>query len=212
MPAEFKKIAVLGGTGKAGKYVVKELIRRGYHVRALVRDPGKMDQLYPSLEVIRGDACDYDSVFNLVLQCDAVISTLGPSKKQPDTCSVAAGHIIKATNATNNLRYIEVAGLGINAPGDRKGLTTRILVSVMRLFAASVIDDRQKDYQLLKNSNIMWTIVRCPMIKLTDTSGEVKISLEDSPGHHISAADLARFLSDQVNSDQFIHKAPFVAN
>jgi putative NADH-flavin reductase len=212
MPTGLKKIAVLGGTGKAGKYLVKELIRRGYNVSVLARDPGKMEMSHPSLEVIRGNARDYESVFNLVSKCDAVISTLGPSKKQPDTCSVAVGHIIKAMNAAKNMRYIEVAGLGIDVSGDRKGLTTRMLVSIMRLFASSVIDDRQKDYALLKNSNILWTIVRCPMIKLTDSTGEVKTSPEDSPGIHISATDLARFLADQLNSDMFICKAPFVAN
>jgi hypothetical protein len=73
-------------------------------------------------------------------------------------------------------------------------------------------NDRQKDYELLKNSNIRWTIVRCPMIKLTDLSAHVKTSLKDRPGNHISATDLARFLIDQLNDETFICKAPFIAN
>jgi putative NADH-flavin reductase len=212
MPTEYKKIAVLGGTGKAGKYLIKELIRQGYHIKALARDPGKLKQSGPSLEVITGNAREYQSILNLLSECDAVISTLGPSGNEPDTCSMAAGHIIKAMQALNIRRLIEVAGLGIDTPEDKKGIFTRILVAIMRWFASSVIDDRQKDYELLKNSNIQWTIVRCPMIKLTDLSRKIKTSLEDSPGNQISATDLARFLIDQLKSEMFICKAPFISN
>jgi putative NADH-flavin reductase len=212
MPTRLKKIAVLGGSGKAGKYLVKELIRQGFFVRALARYPGKMQQSDPLLEIIQGNARDYESIYNLISECDAVISTLGPAKNQPDTCSIAVVHIIKAMQALNIQRYIEVAGLGIDATGDRKGYLTRILVTIMRWFASSVIDDRQRDYELLQNSNLRWTIVRCPMIKLTDLSRKVITSLEDRPGNQISATDLARFLIDQLNDEQFICKAPFIAN
>jgi putative NADH-flavin reductase len=212
MSAEFKKIAVLGGTGKAGKYLIKELIRQDYVVKALARDPLKFGQTEATIEAVSGNARDYQSILNLLSGCDAVISTLGPSRNEPDTCSIAVGHIIKVMQALNINRYIEIAGLGIDTPEDKKGLLTRILVTIMRWFASPVIDDRQKDYELLKKSNIYWTIVRCPMIKLTDRIREVKTSLTDSPGNQISATDLARFLIDQLNNEDFICKAPFVAN
>ena len=212
MATAFKKIAVLGGTGKAGKYLIKELIRQGYVVKALARDPRKFGQTDASIEVIPGNARDYQSILNLLSECDGVISTLGPSRSEPDTCSIAAGHIIKAMQTLNIRRFIEVAGLGIDTPEDKKGFLTRMLVTIMRWFASSVIDDRQKDYELLKKSNIQWTIVRCPMIKLTDITRKVKTSLTDSPGNQISATDLARFLIDQLNNESFICKAPFIAN
>jgi putative NADH-flavin reductase len=212
MPKGYKKIAVLGGTGRAGKYLTRELLSQGYSVKALARDPRKIEQSHPSLEVIQGNARDYDSIFMLVYGCDAVISTLGPAKDQPDTCSMAVGHIIKALQSLNIQRYIEVAGLAIDTPEDNKGILTQILVATMRLFASSVINDRQKDYELLKKSNIRWTIVRCPMIKLTYLSGNVKTSLKDRQGNQVSATDLARFLIDQLNDEQFICKAPFISN
>jgi putative NADH-flavin reductase len=212
MPIEYKKIAVLGGTGKAGKYLIRELINQGYIIKALARDPRKIEQFHPSIEIIQGNARDYESILNLLMECDAVISTLGPSRNEPDTCSIAAGHIIKAMQSLNISRFIEVAGLGIDTPEDKKGLLTRILVTIMRWFASTVIDDRQKGYELLKNSNIQWTIVRCPMIKLTDLTRKIKTSLTDSPGNQIGATDLACFLIDQLSNEMFIRKAPFIAN
>lgn len=212
MPTKYKKIAVLGGTGKAGKYLIRELISQGYVVKALARDPRKMELSDPSLSVIQGNAREYEYIHRLLSDCDAVISTLGPSRNEPDTCSIAVGHIIKAMQVLNIQRFIEVAGLGIDTPGDKKGILTRSLVAVMKLFASAVIADRQKDYELLRQSNILWTVVRCPMIKLIDASRNVKTSLMDSPGNHISATDLARFLIDQLNSEMFICKAPFISN
>jgi putative NADH-flavin reductase len=212
MPSGFKKIAVLGGTGKAGQYLTRELIRQGFRVKALARDPGKMGISDPFLEVVPGNAREYESVVALFRECDAIISTLGSARDQPDTCSIAVGHIIKAMQSLNIHRYIEVAGLGINTPEDKKGFMTRILVSFMRLFASPAIDDRQKDYEMLRNSSVQWTIVRCPMIKLTDLNGKVITSLQDKPGIRISAADLARFLTGQLSDETFICKAPFIAS
>jgi putative NADH-flavin reductase len=212
MPTGYKKIAVLGGTGKAGKYLIRELLRQGYLVKALARDPRKIESSGPSIEIFQGNAREYDSIHTLLTDCDAVISTLGPSKNEPDTCSLAAGHIIRAMQALNIQRFIEVAGLAIDTPEDEKGVFTRVLVAIMRWFAAPVIDDRQKDYELLKNSPIQWTIVRCPMIKLTDITAQIKTSLTDRPGNQISATDLARFLIDQLADAKYIGKAPFIAN
>jgi len=212
MPTKYKKIAVLGGTGKAGKYLVRELIRQGYIVKALARDPRKIELSDTSIEVIQGNARNYESILSLLLECDAVISTLGSSGNEPDTCSIAVGHIIKAMQVLNMHRYIEVAGLAINTPEDKKGLLTKSLVTIMRWFASAAIDDRQKDYELLKNSNIQWTIVRCPMIKLTELTRNVNTSLTDSAGNQISATSLARFIIDQLNNEEFICKAPFISN
>jgi uncharacterized protein YbjT (DUF2867 family) len=40
---QFIKIAVIGGTGKAGKYLVKKLINRGFKIKVLLRNPGKLE-------------------------------------------------------------------------------------------------------------------------------------------------------------------------
>jgi hypothetical protein len=64
----------------------------------------------------------------------------------------------------------------------------------------------------LTESNIDYTLVRLPLIELTDKKSELKVSLEDCPGEKISATDLADFLIDQLSETQYIRKAPFIAN
>jgi len=205
-------IAVMGGTGKAGRYLIHQLLKQGYAVKALARHPPKIGQTGPGIEIVEGNARNYDSIHKLLTGCDAVISTLGGSGKEPDTCSIAIGHVLKSMEELDIQRYIDVAGLAIDTPGDRKGFQTRAIVTVLRWFASAVINDRQKGYILLKNSSIRWTIVRCPMIRLTDATGVVKASLTDCPGRKISSTDLALFLIGQLTDEKYICQAPFLAN
>jgi len=54
-------ILVTGATGRVGRQVVQQLIRRGAKVRVLVRDPSKAN-FSPSVEVVKGDLLDLDSL------------------------------------------------------------------------------------------------------------------------------------------------------
>jgi len=54
-------ILVTGATGNVGRHVVKQLVKRGADVRALVRDPAKAG--FPTgVSVVKGDLLDVDSV------------------------------------------------------------------------------------------------------------------------------------------------------
>jgi putative NADH-flavin reductase len=207
-----KRIAVIGGTGKAGKFLVKELVKQEVSIKVLARNPENILGQNPLIEVIPGNALDYNSILKLLTGCDAVISALGPSRSKPDTCSVAVGHIIKAMHELHIKRYIELAGLAIDTPDDKKGWKTRLVVALMKRLFPAIINDRQKGYELLLASDLRWTIVRSSMIKLTDAKRVLKTSLSDSPGGQISATDLAVFLIDQLTDERFIRKCPFVAS
>lgn len=211
MMKPYKKIAVIGGTGKAGKYLIDQLINKGYQIKALTRNPEKPrhDLL---LEKITGDARNYESVFALLQDCDAVISTIGPSKNEPDTCSIVTGHVIHAMQTLNINRYIELAGLAIDTPSDKKGFITKLLVRIMKLVVPAIIADRQKGYRLLTESNLDWTLVRSSMIEQTDSKRLIKTSLLDGTGRKVSSTDLALFMVNQLSDDQFIRKAPFISS
>lgn len=54
-------ILVTGATGRVGRHVVDQLVRRGADVRVLVRDPSKAD--FPrAVTVVQGDMLDIDSL------------------------------------------------------------------------------------------------------------------------------------------------------
>jgi dihydroflavonol-4-reductase len=72
-PALSGKALVTGAAGFTGGYLVRALLERGVHVRALVRDPGKAQFLGDSgVEVVGGDLTKPLEVDKAVAGCDFV--------------------------------------------------------------------------------------------------------------------------------------------
>lgn len=208
------KIAVIGGTGKSGKYLVKQLLKNGYHFKLLVRnlDTFKIESTY--IEIVHGDVSDYDIVSNLIVGCDTVISTLGTGipYSPPNIFSTASKNVIRAMNENGIKRYIVVTGLNVDTPIDEKSPKVKFGTDWMYKNYPKSTADRQLEFELLSESEINWTLVRLPLIALTDERKEVVASLEDCLGGSISATDLANFLIEQLDDTTFIRKAPFIAN
>ena len=61
------KIAVIGGTGKAGKFLVKELVNQGFSIKILLRNSDKLKISSPLKKV--GDVADFVTVYSIQMQC-----------------------------------------------------------------------------------------------------------------------------------------------
>lgn len=67
-----------GGTGIVGNAIAAELVRRGRHVRALVRSPERGRALLPDVvELVQGDVTDKASVARAMASCDVVYHAAG---------------------------------------------------------------------------------------------------------------------------------------
>ena len=206
------KLAILGGTGKSGKYLVNELLGKGFHFKLLLRSPESFQLKSSFIEIVKGDARDYESVLSLVNGCDAVISTLGQPRGETSIFSQATRNVIRAMSQYKINRYVVITGLNVNTPSDKKGPKTKMATEWMKSNYPKTTLDKQVEFDILSKSDINWTLVRLPLIELTDEKRKVIISLEDCPGDKISATDLAYFLIDQLSSDTYIRKSPFIAN
>ena len=206
------KIAILGGTGKSGKYLVMQLLRHGFDLKLLLRNPEGFQVESPLVEVVEGDARDYKSVETLLEDCQVVISTLGQPKGEPAIFSQASKNVLRAMNCFNIERYILTAGLNVDTPSDKKGTKTQMATDWMRTNYPETTNDRQVEFNILSNSEVSWTLVRLPLIVQTEQRSKIVVSLEDCLGDEISATDLAYFLIGQLSDNTYIRKAPFIAN
>ena len=205
-------IAVIGGTGKSGKYLVQNLLDKNYSIRLLLRNPANFTLKDSLIETVKGDARDYDSLKNLIKNCDLVISTLGQPKGEKSIFSDATDNIIKALNDNGIKRYIVTTGLNVNTPFDNKNEKVKMATDWMYQNYPETTSDKQKEYELLTKSNLDWTLVRLPLINLTSESFPAETSLNDCKGETISATDLAKFLVSQINDKTFIKQSPFLYN
>ena len=202
-------IAVLGGTGKSGKFVVHELIRQNIPFRILLRDPASYN--LPAGEIVQGDVRDPEAVSKVSEGCTAIVSTLGQPQGESSIFSQATRNVLAAMRTRKINRYIVTTGLNVDTPLDKKGPVTRAGTNWMKEHYPETTKDKQLEYELLAASDVDWTLVRLPLIGLTEESRPVRTSLEDCPGTGIRAGDLARFLIRQLVDTTYLRSAPFVA-
>lgn len=205
-------VALIGGTGKAGQYVLNYLLAQNISVKLLHRNPDTLQVAHPLLRVVKGDARNAADIQQLLVGCTAVISCLGqPAGEQP-IFSTASTNVLSAMKENAIGRYILLAGLNVDTPTDQKGPQTQAATNWMKQHYPATCADRQAEYEQLAQSDADWTLVRIPMLIQTDELSDTIIDLKDCPGQQISSASLAKFLTDQLTDERYHRQAPFIAN
>jgi len=205
------KVAVLGGGGRTGKFLVNQLLEKGFKVKVLLRNPENFTIRHSDLEIVKGDAID-ERIINLLLEdCQAVVSTIGQRPGEPMVASQATLNVLKAMEEFNIQRYVLLAGLNIDTPFDTKSEKTRMATNWMKTNFPEIQKDRQLTYDLLIESNVDWTLVRVPFIEFTDEKVEIIVNTQDCAGDKISAGTIAAFMIEEMIQYKFLKKAPFIS-
>ena len=205
------KVAVLGGGGRTGKYLVKQLLKNGFSVKLLLRNPDNFTIQNSKIEIIKGDALSEESVSLLLGDCQAVINTIGQRMGEPMVASQATKNVLNAMDAYGIQRYLLLAGLNIDTPFDKKSLKTIMATDWMKTNFPEIQKDRQFTYDLLSSSKIDWTQVRVPLIVFSDESNEISVNLEDCLGDKITALDISKFLVKEMVESNYIRQSPFIS-
>ncbi len=161
---KLRHLLVLGGAGRCGQSVLKQALQHGYRVTALLRDPAKLDDLqHDNLTIDEGDAADEDSITRcLQYGVDAVVSTLGTYIRNDATPMTDITRTLIAVMQSQAVsRIVLMSSMGV---GDSKrwgGLTEQF---VIRFVLRHVLADKTSQEQLLRQSDLDWTILRPPRI------------------------------------------------
>ncbi|MRX69173.1 NAD(P)H-binding [Flavobacterium resistens] len=205
------KVAVLGGGGRTGKFLVDQLLNEGFSLKLLLRNPQNFEIQNSKIEIIQGDALDFESIQLLLKDCQDVVSTIGQRKDEPLVASTVTKHVLKAMKEHGINRYVLLAGLNIDTPFDKKSPKTIMATDWMKANFPIIQEDRQKAYDLLVQSDSNWTLVRVPFIEFNDNSSEIAVNLEDCLGDKISAFDIARFMVKEITESNYSCKSPFIS-
>lgn len=206
------KIAVIGATGRTGQPLVAELLRRGHTVTVLVRDPGKLGDLTPQVQVVTGDSRRREDLDLLVDGADAVVSTLGPTAKEASLHTDTATALVKAMHEAGVRRFVGVSGAGIDVPGDRKSLSASLISKAIQALGGRVVKDKPAEHAVYAASDLDWTLVRPPRLVDGAATGRLEHHAHRSTrSTKITRPDLAAFLADVVAQNLYPRQAPFVA-
>lgn len=205
------KVAVLGGGGRTGKYLVNQLLENGFSVKLLLRNLDDFTIQNSKIEIIKGDAINEESINLLLKDCQAVLSTIGQRPGEPMVASQATKNVLNAMKHNDVKRYVLLAGLNIDTPFDKKGSKTIMATDWMKTNFPEIQKDRQLTYDLLVDCKIDWTQVRVPLIVFSDDSSEISVNLEDCLGEKISALDISKFMVKEMIESDYIRQSPFIS-
>lgn len=206
------KIAIIGGNGKAGRFLVKTVVEAGYEAQMLMRNPKTSTNLHENVKIIQGDATNIDDIRSVLTGCDAVINTIGPAGKGVFIFHKVTSHILTVMREFHMNRYILVSGGSLNVKGDRKSFINKLGAKMFHVFLPNMMEDKYKELDCLQKSDIDWTLVRLPFVVEGISSDEIQESLANMPGMTIRNSDIARFLIRQISDNTYIRKCPFIAN
>lgn len=208
------KLAIFGATGETGRHLVKQALERGHEVTAFTRSPEKLPINSDRLTVVQGDVRNADKVNEAIAGVDAVLSALGPAENKPVfTVTEGTQNILDAMNRYGVERLVVSAGAGVGDPNDEPKLFNHAINFLLKIVSRWVYEDMRRTVDLVRGSHVKWTVVRVPMLTDDEPTGDVKVGyVGKGLGSRLTRADMARFMLDQVESDELVHRAPAISN
>ncbi|MBP6789068.1 MAG: SDR family oxidoreductase [Candidatus Promineofilum sp.] len=209
-----KTLALFGATGRTGRHLLQQALERGYNVRVLARDPGKLAVQSERLVVVRGNLKDAACVEEVITGADAVLSVLGPTSNEP-TFEISRGtaDIMSTMKRQGVKRLIISAGAGVGDPGDTPKLFNKLINVALKATARNVYEDMLKTVDQVRGSGLEWTVVRVPRLTDGPKSGQVRVGMVGKgTGANLSRADMAEFMLKQVNDSRHLRQAPVISN
>ena len=203
-------IVVIGSTGRTGRLVIEEGIRRQHAMTAFTRRPDGLADVVGLRMVVHGDGRNLEDIRRAVRGQDAVISIVAPAGRGPTTViSDVARAELSAMREAGVRRIVTVSVSAI------EGRRPWILINLVRWLLRKPYADFARMERLVATSGPDWTIVRPPYLSNGRTTGRVRSQvggkeLAHGP-YHISRGDLAATLLDLAEDSQHLGQVLLVS-
>ena len=209
------RLLIIGASRGIGLETARQALEAGYRVRAFARSTAANLNSNSSLEHIRGDALNVEDVKKALVGVDVVIQTLGVGIgelfRPVHLFSEATEILIGAMKTQKVKRLICVTGFGA---GDSRASISCLQRLPFQVVFGRAYDDKSLQEQLIKDSELDWTIARPGVLTSGRRTNHYKILSEASQFRNgiISRANVADFLVRQIVDQTYIHKAPVLVS
>jgi putative NADH-flavin reductase len=204
------RLAILGATGRTGRYLAAWALENGHVVSALARDPDQLSLTAPggernaavraappggpghrnpqeterspgpALKVTRGDALDSAAVASVIDGADAVFSALGP--RGAKTPGLLTGAAANITGAMGKTGASRLICLSAAGAYISGDPNMNWLVKAIlpRVLAGQFADVRGME-DVVRNTDLDWTLVRATRLVNSPGSGRYRVSPDYPP-------------------------------
>src|SRR5947199_3493196 len=205
-----RNVVVIGSTGRTGRLVLDEGLRRGHSMTAFTRRPDGLVGVRGLRAVVQGDGRNLDDIRRAVAGQDAVISILVSEGRGPTTVmSDVTRAELDARQESGVRRLVSVSVCAID------GRRPWILINLVRWILRKPYADFARMERLITSSRVDWTIVRPPYLSNGPRTARVRTQVagKDLPQgpYHISRADLDATLVDLAEDSQHVREVLLVS-
>jgi hypothetical protein len=201
-------IAIIGASGKAGSFILKEAVDRGHQVTAIVRDASKLKDT--SVQVIEKNIFDLTS--DDVKQFDVVVNAFGAPLGE-EQVHVDAGHaLIEALKGTNT-KAIIVGGAGSLYVDENKTVKVIDTPDFPDMFKPTAKGQGRNLQELQETTDITWTFISPSAVfdpEGTRTgayqAGKDNLLVNSKGDSYISYADYAIAVLNEIENPQHINE------
>ncbi|CFX01117.1 NAD-dependent epimerase/dehydratase [Candidatus Filomicrobium marinum] len=206
-------LLIIGASRGIGLETAKAALAAGHRVRAFARSASNIPLSDKNLEKFPGDALSANDVARALDDVDVVVQVLG-ADIGPGTIlggttlfSDSTRILVDAMQKSDVKRLICVTGFGAGDSRDALGPLYRLAFTFT---LRRIYDDKDVQEQIIKASDLDWTIVRPGLLRDGRATGLYR-ALTDPKDWQLTTirrTDVARFLIDEVEQNAFSHKTP----
>ena len=211
-------VVIFGATGFSGKAILKEALSQNHHVTALVRNKATIFLHHKNLTVVEGNVTNRQMVTEVLKNADAVIQCLGVGGKgnaTPTTfLSDVTKIIVEEMEKLQIMRLVVMSNVGAgNSIAFYPWFFTKVILPYFMKWLKVIIDDKNRMEPIIMNSNLDWTIVRCPNINNKVAKGNCHATLDGKDLKlSITLEDMAKFIVQQLTDNTYSKQAPSISN
>lgn len=213
-----KNVLLIGSTGFSGYQVLQELLKKGFVVTAITRNASSISLEDENLKIVEGNILNPLFLKEVLENQEAVINCLGIGGKgngKPNTLlSDSTRVLVDAMEKSKTKRLIAMSNIGAGDSEQFQPLIFRkFILPYFMKWLKVIIEDKNRMEPIIMNSQLDWTIVRCPNIVDKPAKNKINPTLHGK-GLKLSITneDLSRFMVNQLTSKEFLKKAPSISN
>jgi len=202
------KVIVFGATGMVGKELVKQALYDGYEVKAYGRNvifEGLPED--KKVELIQGALFDEGDVLFAIKGCDAVLFAVGGTSDGTDkSISLGIKTVVKQMEKAGVKRIVALGGIGVLDGANEKMLMEEDDFPPQ---FNTVSLEHKKALDILKSSQLDWTLVCPPAIVTGEPTGIFQVAADQLPETNkgaINSGDLALFMLKIIQQQDYLQQ------
>lgn len=201
-------IAIIGASGKAGSWIMKEASKRGHQVTAIVRDASKIDD--KQVAIVEKDVMELTP--EDVTKFDVVINAFGAplGEEQPH---VDAGRVLIDALTGSRTRLIVVGGAGSLYVDETKSIRVIDTPEFPEMFKPTANGQARNLQELKETNDLNWTFISPSAVfdpdgKRTGSyqAGKDQLLVNSKGESYISYADYAIAVLDEVEKPAHLNQ------